>query len=68
MPDPAETPLSENQRSMLALALACDLQISPPSDGPALRERHKKITHHLDAAAYIQEVENKIRARRASAR
>jgi hypothetical protein len=53
---------------MLALALACDMQISKPSERRALRERHRRIKNHLDAAAYIQEVENKIRSRREAAR
>jgi hypothetical protein len=63
-----DAPLSANQRCMLALALACDMQISKPSERKALRERHKKITTHQDAAAYIQEVEKKIRSRRKIAR
>jgi hypothetical protein len=43
-------------------------QISKPSERQALRERHKKIKSHQDAAAYIQEVENKIRSRRTATR
>jgi hypothetical protein len=52
MPATEDAPLSANQRCMLALALACDLQISKPSERQALRERHKKIKSHQDAAAY----------------
>jgi hypothetical protein len=68
MPATNDAPLSENQRCMLALALACDLQISKPFERQALRERHKKITTHQDTAAYIQVVENKIRFRRKAVR
>ena len=68
MPVTEEAPLSDNQRCMLALALACHLQISKPSERKALRERHKQIKTHQGAAAYIQEVEKKIRLRRKAAR
>jgi hypothetical protein len=68
MPDPVEPPLSENQRTMLTLALACDLQIAKPSERAAIRERRRLITRHEDAAAYIQSVEQKVRDRRAQAR
>lgn len=68
MPAIKDGDLSANQRCMLALALACDMQTSKPSERPALRERHKKIKNHQNAAAYIQEVEKKIRSRRAPAR
>jgi hypothetical protein len=43
-------------------------QISKPSERAALRAHHKKIKNHQDAAAYIQEVENKIRSRRTATR
>jgi len=64
MPANADAPLSDNQRCMLALALSCDMAVAKPSDRPALRERHRKIRTQSDAAAYIHEVENRIRSRR----
>ena len=57
-------PLSKNQRSMLALALACDLDVSPSSQHQAIRHRHQTIIRQDDAAAYIQEVERKIHSKR----
>jgi hypothetical protein len=56
--------LSDNQRCMLALALACDMTIAKPSQRAALRERHRAISTQSDATAYIREVENRIRSRR----
>jgi hypothetical protein len=57
--------LSDNQRCMLALALACDMTIAKPSQRAALRERHRTIRTQSEAAAYIREVENRIHSRRA---
>jgi hypothetical protein len=59
-----DAPLSENQKSMLALALACDLKVSDPSQHEALCRRHNGIKRQKDAADYIHEVENKIHSRR----
>ena len=61
-------PLSINQQTMAALALACDLQTCPPANRAALINNHQKIVEQQDAADYIQQVENKIAARRALAR
>ena len=52
-------PLSDNQKTFVALALACDLEISDPSQQPALRERYNNITRQKDAADYINEVAQK---------
>jgi hypothetical protein len=59
--------LSSNQKTMAALALACDLQISPPELQPALISNHQKLVEQADATEYIQNVEARIAARRASA-
>jgi hypothetical protein len=60
----SDAPLSDNQRCMLALALACDMMVAEPSQRDALRERHRKIHTQSDATAYIHEVENRIHSRR----
>ena len=60
----ARAPLSANQRTMAALALACELQISPPDIHAALISNHQKIVEQKDAADYIQKVEDKIASRR----
>lgn len=54
-------PLSDNQRSFLALALACDLEVTDVSQHPALRERYDNITRQKQAADYINEVAQKVR-------
>lgn len=59
-----QAPLSRNQQSLLALALACDMKVSRPSDQADLRDRHLGIDGQADAAAYVAEVENKIHANR----
>jgi phospholipase C len=59
--------LSSNQKTMAALALACDLQISPQELQPALISNHQKLVEQADATEYIQNVEARIAARRASA-
>jgi phospholipase C len=60
----ATAPLSKNQQSLLDLALACDLKISPPSQHDAARARHRQILQQRDADAYIREVEGKIHSKR----
>jgi len=61
---PVERPLSLNQKNQLALAHACNMQISDPSQHQALTARFENITRQKDAANYIQEVEDKVHARR----
>jgi phospholipase C len=61
-----KAPLSVNQQTMAALALACDLAVSPPAYHPALISNHQKLVEQQDAARYIKTVESKIVARRAS--
>ena len=39
----AQAPLSTNQRTMAALALACDLQITPSNNHAALISNHQKL-------------------------
>ena len=60
----AQAPLSANQKTMAALALACELQITPPDYHAALISNHQKIVEQKDAADYIQKVEDKIVSRR----
>ena len=60
----AQAPLSTNQRTMAALALACDLQITPSSNHAALISNHQKLVEQKDAADYIQKVEDKVISRR----
>jgi phospholipase C len=57
-------PLSLNQKNQLALAHACNMQISDSAQHQALTARFKGITLEKDAANYIQEVEDKIHSRR----
>ncbi|MGD1075044.1 MAG: alkaline phosphatase family protein [Thermodesulfovibrionales bacterium] len=61
---PVELPLSRNQQNELALAHACNVQISDPALQQALKARFENITRQKDAADYIHEVEDKIHARR----
>jgi phospholipase C len=61
-----QAPLSVNQQTMAALALACDMGITPTEYHDALISNHQKIVEQRDAADYIQKVENKIIARRAT--
>jgi phospholipase C len=63
----AQAPLSANQRTMAALALACELQITPRDYHAALISNHQKIVEQKDAADYIQKVEAKIDSRRQAA-
>jgi hypothetical protein len=51
---------------MAALALACELQITPPIYHAALISNHQKLVEQKDAADYIQKVEKKVASRRAS--
>ena len=60
----AQAPLSANQKTMAALALACELQITPPKYHAALISNHQKLVEQKDAADYIQKVEGKIASRR----
>jgi hypothetical protein len=64
MATPPKSELSANQKSMLDLALGCDLRISDPSQHAAIRSRHAAITTNVAAANYIREVENRIHSRR----
>jgi phospholipase C len=60
----AATPMSDKQRIQLTLAHAVDLQLL---DGPAqgvARQRYLSARSQADAASYIQDVENRVRARR----
>ncbi len=59
-----QAPLSANQKSMAALALACEMKITPPGYHAALISNHQKIVEQQDAADYIQKVENKVNSRR----
>jgi hypothetical protein len=59
-----KAPLSSNQKTMAALALAIDLQITDPQHKAALVSNHQKLVEQGDAAKYIQQVENKVRTRR----
>ena len=45
---------------MAALALACELQITPPTYNAALISNHQKLVEQKDAADYIQKVEDKV--------
>jgi len=45
---------------MAALALACELQITPPTYHAALISNHQKLVEQKDAADYIQKVEDKV--------
>ena len=58
-----QAPLSVNQKTMAALALACDIKINPNYQA-ALISNHQKLVEQKDAADYIQSVEQKIKARR----
>ena len=62
----AKAPLSANQTTMAALALACELKITPLDYHAALISNHQKIVEQKDAADYIQKVEGQIISRRKS--
>jgi hypothetical protein len=67
-PSPARetTPLSVGQRVQLTLAHACNLQILDPPSKMDAHRRYLAIRGQQDAADYVQEVEDRIRARRRS--
>jgi phospholipase C len=60
----AQAPLSANQKTMAALALACELKITTPDHHAALISNHQKLVEQKDAAHYIQKVEDKVISRR----
>jgi hypothetical protein len=53
-------PLSDNQRTFLALALACDLEVTDVNQHPALRDQYASITTQKQAADYIGGVYQKV--------
>jgi len=59
-----KAPLSTNQKTMAALALACDMKITDPAHHAALISNHQKLVEQNDAADYVQKVADKISARR----
>jgi phospholipase C len=59
--------LSDNQRSFLALAAACDLSMSAAPAHPKILTAHREIQTQQEAAPYVRAVEAKIRARRLQA-
>jgi phospholipase C len=67
-PSPAQgaAPLSVGQRVQLTLAHACNLQILDPPSKLDAHRRYLAIRGQQDAADYVQEVEDRIRARRRS--
>ena len=64
MADNQNLPLTENQRAMLDLAMACDLKASDSTLHPMMMARRQTITSQQAAADYIREVETKIHSRR----
>jgi hypothetical protein len=60
----AAAPLSPGQRVQLALAHACNLQILDPAAKLDAHQRFLAVRGLKDAADYIEETENRIRARR----
>ena len=62
-----QAPLSINQKTMAALALACDLAVASPEMRPAIISNHQKLVEQQDAGNYIQKVEGKILDRRVAA-
>jgi phospholipase C len=58
--------LSTNQKAMAALALACDMKMTPQKYHAALINNHQKLVEQQDTANYIQEVEARVAARRAA--
>jgi len=63
----AKAPLSTNQQTMAALALACELKTTPPDYHAALISNYQKIVEQKDAADYIKKVDEKIVAQRGAA-
>src|SRR5262249_15955934 len=62
-----QAPLSTNQQTMAALALAVDMAISDPSSHPALISNDQKVVEQADAANYIHQVAAKVIERRETA-
>ena len=56
-------PLSDNQRTFLALALACDLEVTDPSKHQDLRAQYGDIATQKQAGDYIDGVVQKITTR-----
>jgi phospholipase C len=65
-PSPSDraAPLAPGQRVQLTLAHACNLQILEPASRSDAHRRYLAIRRQQDAADYVQEVEDRIRARR----
>jgi phospholipase C len=59
-----QAPLSANQKTMAALALSCELKMTPPEYHAALISNHQKLVEQKDASDYIQKVESKVIERR----
>jgi len=59
-----KAPLSVNQKTMAALALACELKITELNYHAALISNHQKLVEQNDAANYVQKVAEKIVSRR----
>jgi phospholipase C len=55
-----QAPLSENQKSQLALALACHLEVTDLAQHPDIRDQYASITTQKQAAEYIAQVTQKI--------
>lgn len=53
-------PLSDNQTTFLALALACDLEMTPPTQHQDLRAQYADIATQKQAGDYISQVVQKI--------
>ena len=53
-------PLSDNQRTFLALALACDLEVTDPSKHQDVRDQYAQITTQKQAGDYIDQVVLKV--------
>jgi len=65
--DQAPSGLSENQKAMSALALACHLRITDPKYHVALVNNYQNLQEPKETADYIQQVEKQVAARRQSA-
>jgi phospholipase C len=57
-------PLSANQKTMAALALACDMKLTSPEYHAALISNHQKLVEQKDTADYIKSVEKKVISQR----
>jgi len=62
----ANAPLSVNQKTMAALALACEMKITDLNYHAALISNHQKMVEQKDAADYIQKVADRIASQRES--